>query len=228
MQTPQMKKAIVHNAETLPPLNGDWDHPCWRASETILINHFRPESGDHRPTTEARIVFSHEGLHLIFRVQDQYVRCVQTALNGPVCTDSCVEFFVQPLEQKGYLNFELNCGGTLHASYIADPTRTDSGFADCSLLSEADAARVDIFHSMPSVVEPELRDPTTWVNQIFIPFALFSNCVGELGPIRGQTWRANFYKCGDKTSHPHWAAWSPVRELNFHDPECFGEIVFEG
>ena len=36
-----------------------------------------------------------------------------------------------------------------------------------------------------------------------------------------------FFKCGDKTSHPHWASWNPVDELNFHLPRCFSEIIFE-
>ncbi|MEW6117215.1 MAG: carbohydrate-binding family 9-like protein, partial [Nitrospirota bacterium] len=40
-------------------------------------------------------------------------------------------------------------------------------------------------------------------------------------------WRANFYKCGDATSHPHWASWAPVEALNFHLPHCFGTICFE-
>ena len=50
---------------------------------------------------------------------------------------------------------------------------------------------------------------------------------GPLGTLAGRAWRANFYKCGDQTSHPHWAAWSPVDELNFHLPRCFGTIAFE-
>ena len=41
-----------------------------------------------------------------------------------------------------------------------------------------------------------------------------------------QAWRGNLYKCGDRTSHPHWAAWSPVDELNFHLPRCFGTLRF--
>jgi hypothetical protein len=47
---------------------------------------------------------------------------------------------------------------------------------------------------------------------------------GKLGKIAGQTWRGNFYKCGNETSHPHWGAWSPVTELNFHLPASFGTI----
>ena len=41
----------------------------------------------------------------------------------------------------------------------------------------------------------------------------------------GQVWRANLYKCGDQTSHPHWASWAPIGEaLNFHQPGFFGGL----
>jgi hypothetical protein len=80
---------------------------------------------------------------------------------------------------------------------------------------------------MPEVVEPEIREPTIWFLEFHIPFALFEKHVGPLGKVGGQTWTANFYKCGDKTSHPHWASWSPVDKLNFHLPRCFGNLVFE-
>ena len=42
----------------------------------------------------------------------------------------------------------------------------------------------------------------------------------------GQVWRGNFFKCAEDISHPHWAAWSPVDEFNFHLPRCFGTIQF--
>ena len=38
--------------------------------------------------------------------------------------------------------------------------------------------------------------------------------------------RANVYKCGDRTSHPHWMSWNPVRTLNFHAPDEFGQLIF--
>jgi hypothetical protein len=51
--------------------------------------------------------------------------------------------------------------------------------------------------------------------------------VEKPGP--GVTWRANFYKCADKTSHPHWLTWAPVNypKPKFHLPEYFGRIEFE-
>jgi hypothetical protein len=220
-----MHTTILKSA-TQPCLTGDWDHDVWAQSETISIGHFRPESSEHHPKTEAKILYDNTGIHLIFRVEDAYVRSVQTALNSPVCRDSCVEFFIQPRQDRGYLNFEINCGGTLLASYIEDWTRTETGFGKCSLLPKEDADTAAIFHSMPKTVNPEISDPTVWINQIFIPFDLLAQYVGELSPLATATWRGNLYKCGDDTSHPHWAAWSPVRDLNFHDPESFGTFEF--
>ena len=39
--------------------------------------------------------------------------------------------------------------------------------------------------------------------------------------------RANFYKCGDKTAHPHYLSWSPIHteKPDFHRPEFFGELI---
>jgi hypothetical protein len=80
---------------------------------------------------------------------------------------------------------------------------------------------------MPDVVEPEIEEDTEWRLGFFFPFALVEKYAGKLGDPAGTKWTANFYKCGDKTSHPHWASWNPVKVLNFHLPECFGDIIFE-
>jgi hypothetical protein len=80
---------------------------------------------------------------------------------------------------------------------------------------------------MPAVVEPEIIGKQIWFLEFVIPFAVFTKFAGPLGEIAGQMWRGNFYKCGNETSHPHWGAWSPVDELNFHLPGCFGRIRFE-
>jgi hypothetical protein len=226
-RTDAMMQTTILKTETPPP-TGNWQYSSWEQSEILSVDRFRPESSDHRPTTSVKMVYDDLGIHIIFRVEDAFVRCVQTELNSPVCTDSCVEFFVQPREDCGYFNFETNCGGTLFASYIEDWTRTENGFAKYCQLPQQDAAMVDIYHSLPKTVDPERAHPTTWINQVYIPFELLGKYVGNLPPVADHaSWRGNLYKCGDKTSHPHWAAWSPVRALNFHDPESFGLFKFE-
>jgi hypothetical protein len=206
---------------------GHWDSPVWRQAPALHINNFRPEGSDHRPRTEAKLLRGPAGLHGIFRVRDRYVRCVHTNFQDPVYQDSCVEFFVQPKTGGGYFNFEFNCGGAMLAFFITDPARVENGFKAFARLSAEEAELVKIFHSLPRIVEPELRDETTWLIEFFIPFALLARYAGPLGEIAGQVWRVNFYKCGDKTSHPHWASWAPVDELNFHLPRCFGDLHFQ-
>jgi len=221
-----MKKTVLSKATTPPPLDNNTTGPLWKNTTAINIDEFRPESSGHHPATEVRITYDDNGLYITFLVNDRFVRSIQTKFNAPVCTDSCVEFFVRPKNDKGYLNFETNCGGTMLAYYIEDWRRTPDGFAEFTPLTTGDAAQVKIYHSMPEIVDPEITEPAIWQNSLFIPFSLMEKYVGKLGSLTGQTWHANFYKCADETSHPHWAAWNPVKELNFHDPESFGIMTF--
>jgi len=189
------------------------------------VSHFRPEGSAHQPDVRFRLLHDDANLYVQFQVQDRYVRSVQTAYQGMVCADSCVEFFVQPRADRGYLTFEINAGGTLLLYYIEDATRAPGGFAKFQKVPPEWGTQVQIWHSLPAVVDPEIMEPVTWNIGYRIPRELLETYVGPLGNFSGQTWRANFFKCADQTSHPHWASWSPVVKLNFHLPECFGNVV---
>jgi hypothetical protein len=218
---------IVHHT-TVPQGNkGDWNGPAWENVPHLELNCFRPEGSGHRPMAKAKLLYDSKQLKCIFQVQDQYVRCIHTEFQGPVYQDSCVEFFVQPKPDYGYFNFEFNCGGTLLASYITDPTRIGTDLKEYAPLTRNEVEQIDIYHSLPRKVFPEIQQKVTWQIEVSIPFLLFEKYIGPLPDIQGNTWRANFYKCGDQTSHPHWASWSPVTELNFHLPVCFGNICFQ-
>jgi hypothetical protein len=206
------------------PLNRD--DAAWQRADTAEIEHFRPESGTHRPQASARLLHDGRGLHGCFRVRDRFVRCVRTEYGSPVWKDSCVEFFAQPRPDAGYFNLEMNCGGAFLCWHILDPTRTADGFKRFVRIPWESAREIQVRASLPRIVEPEIAEPVTWTLQFFVPFALFDKFVGPLGPVSGRTWRGNFFKCGDETSHPHWASWSPVDELNFHLPRCFGTLRF--
>lgn len=210
-----------------PALDGNWDGPIWGRAETGLIGHFLPNSSDHRPLTQFRLLYDADWLYVVFRVEDRHVRCVETEFNGPVCRDSCTEFFVEPRPGRGYLNFEVNCGGTMLCYHVEDPAPTPGGFRKSEALTPEEGAQVRIYPSLPSVVEPEIAEPVTWLNEIHIPRAVLEGRVGPLGDPSGQVWRANLYKCGDETSHPHWATWAPIEGLSFHVPQFFAPLIFE-
>jgi hypothetical protein len=217
---------LVRHTNISPSLDADWSNPVWSHAETLEIKNFRPESGDHRPRTSARLLFDAQGIHGIFHVRDRYVRCQRTNYMDQVWKDSCVEFFIQPKPDKGYFNFEFNCGGAFLVCYIIDPARGPDLFKDFVRIPENEARGVNVKSSLPQIVDPEISEPIDWNLQFFIPFALLEKYVGRIGDPREQTWRGNFFKCAEEVSHPHWASWSPVDEFNFHLPRCFGTVQF--
>jgi hypothetical protein len=209
-----------------PPFHQEWTDPAWDKAETLEIQHFRPEGSDHRPRASARVLHDANGLYGIFRVQDRYVRCVRTQYHDPVWKDSCVEFFAQPRPNRGYFNFEFNCGGAFLCSYITDPERTPEGFKAFVKVPAERGQTIRVRSSLPQRVEQEITAPVVWTLRFFIPLALFEHYLGPLGTLPGQVWRGNFFKCAEENSHPHWGSWSPVDEFNFHRPSCFGALRF--
>lgn len=222
-----MKCHRIHKTSIHPEFCGAWDGPVWSSSETIRVDSFHPASSDHRPEVRARVLYDDRGIYVIFKVKDCYVRCVHTVPQSPVCRDSCVEFFFKPRLDAGYLNVEANCGGTFHCSFITDPTRTTTGFKASIPLKPSWLSKIRNYHSLPMTIEPEVTEPVEWILEYCIPVDLIEAYMGPLGTLCGQTWQANFFKCGDQTSHPHWASWASIGdELNFHQPDKFAPITF--
>jgi hypothetical protein len=209
------------------PLEEPWDGPRWQSAEEAPIEHFHAASNLHRPAAAAKLMYDVANLCLRFRVRDRYVVAKHTQFQDPVCRDSCVEFFVQPRPSGGYFNFEINCGGTLLCYYIEDPARTADGFAKFTRLSCEHARRIHVAHSLPAQVMPERQESVVWHIGCAIPLDVLEAYTGPLGPLAGQYWRGNFFKCADDSSHPHWASWAPIGEaLNFHQPQYFAPLYF--
>ena len=177
------------------------------------------------PATKARMLYDEDHVYVIFRVEDRYVRAVAKGTQGPVWQDSCVEFFFSPQGGKPgpYFNLEVNCGGTALMHYNITPRQ------DVRPLETADVEKIEIAHSLPRIVSPEITEPTVWTVEYRIPIAVLQKYGPCQRPRPGVRWRANFYKCGDETSNPHWLTWSPITngKVDFHQPEFFGVLKFE-
>ena len=223
-----MPTFTVRKTSVVPEFSGLWDGPVWNRSDTLSVNQFHPASSNHRPEVAARLLYDREGIYVHFKIKDRYVRSVHTHHQESVCQDSCAEFFFQPKATPGYLNMEANAGGVFLCSYITDHQRVPGGFAKYRPIDSTWLDRIKVYHSLPAIVDPELTEPVEWHLEYCIPFTLIEAYTGPLGRIAGQVWSANFYKCGDQTSHPHWASWAPIgEELNFHKPDRFAPITFE-
>lgn len=194
-----------------------------RTGVVAKIDQFHPATKGFRPKTTVHVLHDGRNLYLRFDVKDRYVFCRRRPFQGHVYRDSCVEFFVKPKAKKGYFNFEINCGGQMLVYYIHD-------FATLTFtpLTKADVEPMTIKTKLKAPIVPEITRPTDWWLEATIPVSVMEKYVGRIGDLSGQRWRANFQKCGNESSHPHWATWNDIRPMkNFHQPEKFGELIFE-
>lgn len=217
---------LIHRAPVPPSLQAGFDSGDWKECGPIRVACFRPEGSGHQPETRFKLQYDDRGLYGLFSVRDRFVRCVAERFQDMVCCDSCVEFFVRPAVGLGYINFEFNASGILLAQHITDRRRRP-GTDDARPLTEEEIAGIRICHSLPDRVEPEIPEETRYEVGFFLPFELFEKIQHAPIPVSGTVWRGNVYKCGDQTSHPHWASWRPVRRVNFHEPDCFDILEFE-
>lgn len=205
-------------------IDADWNKPVWKETQPVRLENFMGERPAHFPPVEMKMRYDNNNIYVIFKVDDQYVKAVATETNGRVWEDSCVEFFFTPGpdSRAGYFNLETNCIGTFLLQYH-NLAANDDGF-----VSQADNQGIEIKSSIQIDVSEEYKDPLTWFLEYKMPLDFLKNYLSYEQPAPGVRWRANFYKCGDKTSHPHWLTWAPVDfpQPKFHLPEFFGTIEF--
>jgi hypothetical protein len=205
-------------------LDGNWDKPAWRQVEPLTLTHWMGPYPSFRPAVQAKVLYDNEALYVIFRVEDHYVRAVATETNGRVWEDSCVEFFFSPDLNKpmAYFNLEVNAGGVALFHY-KDPNNPGAG-----LPSVESIATIQRYGSLAKVIDPEITKPLIWTMEYRLPLSVLRPFSNFAQPAAGVRWHANFYKCADKTSNPHWITWSKVEHPvpQFHLPQFFGVIEF--
>ena len=206
-------------------IDGKWDKPVWEKVTPVKIENRMGEEPRFRPLTEAKVLYDANNVYVIFRVHDKFVKSTVTKYNGHVSGDSCVEFFFSPnsAEPGHYFNLEVNAGGTPLIFFVTKPRK------EFTKLSDELIDQIEIAHSLPAVVNPEITDEVTWTIECRVPLGILKEFTSVTIPTPGVTWRANFYKTGSDTSNPHYYTWSPVSypEPNFHLPEYFGVLTFE-
>lgn len=223
-----MKKPSVYTIyKVKQPINidGDWRKYPWRNIKHLDIKHFMGGLPGFCPSAKAKVTYDDENIYVIFRVKDRYVSCKEQGYNSPVSNDPCVEFFFSPdmnLPER-YFNLEVNCGGTALMKYNIIPRK------EFTFLEPADIRKIEIAHSLPSHIDPEIAGPVTWTIEYKIPFTLLQKCSNITIPKHGVSWKANFYKIAAKTSNPHWITWSFVNNPtpDFHLPQYFGTLQFK-
>ena len=185
-----------------------------------------PAEWPYKPTVEFSIGYDDSGIRLDYTVDEQSIRALQGTPGGEVYEDSCVEFFFQPsADDPHYYNFEWNAIGNLYLAWRTgrqDPEKAPTEVL-CSVQALASCGS-----------EPFAERPAEgpWSLRIFIPLEAFWKggipvSEGKLS-LSGLRARANFYKCGDGLTVPHFVTWAPIstEKPDYHRPEFFADLLF--
>lgn len=185
----------------------------WRDAPIAQMNHWHAEGTQYHPPAFGQLIETHQAFYVRLRCEESKPQAIQSLPNSPVCTDSCLEFFLNPVpEENRFMNFEFNAKGTMLF-----------GINECGQFHCLDP----LFHTG---CFPHARvSREEWEIQFCIPKCLLHRLFPSYDSEKARKMRGNFYKCGDNTRQPHYGSWSKVTRnpVDFHCPECFGVFLLE-
>lgn len=211
-----VEKADFSN--TFPGLNEVSAHLDQKARKNQIIESW--ESNGYRPEVCFSMAYTDNEILLEYFVTEEYFKAEKTETNQEVYEDSCVEFFVMPDEEDGiYYNLEFNAIGTClmgSGSSRENRLRSDPGL-------------ISGIRRSGSAGEETLKESAgkySWTMTIAIPLSIFFH--HDIKSLEGKSFRANFYKCGNKLTVPHFVAWNKIitDKPDFHQPRFFGLLRF--
>ena len=175
----------------------------------------------YKPQVSFRIAHLDSLIFLKYYVKEEHILAKQSEPNTAVHRDSCVEFFIDPIQDGNYYNFEFNCIGTSHLAY--GPSRMERNFVSAEVIK----SQIMTWSTLGDKPFEEKSDNFEWEMVIVIPSSVF--IYNEDISFSKLTSNANFYKCGDDTTKLHYLSWNPVKSPNpdFHRPEHFGILNFQ-
>ena len=190
-----------------------------KLNEKISIDTLNWKEYDYKPEVSMSIAYSDQEIFLKFYIKEYYFKAEKTESNQMVCEDSCVEFFVSPEKDGIYYNIEFNGIGTCLLG--TGTAREDSTRANPGIIS-----KIRRLTSVGDKPVKEREGEFKWTITIAIPYEVFFH--HKVKELKGRTFRANFYKCGDMLTVPHYVTWNPVGTENpdYHQPAYFGELKF--
>lgn len=187
--------------------------PGFSTINTAMVTAF-PWNCAYQPVTTAQAAALEDAFIVRMRTDETDPRTEVKELNGPVYTDSCMEFFFMPDPEhsKKYINWEFNSAGVLFISIGTDRY-------DRRNLEPENYAR--LFR-----VEAK-TEKNGWEVSYIIPYEFLRKFFPGFQVREGGKMRGNFHKCADKADKPHYGCWAPIDlpDPDFHCPDFFGELI---
>lgn len=160
----------------------------------------------------AQLCCDSEAFYVHMLTTEPETRAVEKGPLGLPSEDSCLEFFLCPVDgDKRYFNIEFNSNSCMYL-----------GIGSCieNLVRLVPEDGTEVF-------APKIRRRRNgWEIFYKIPFEFIRRFFPEFEIFDEKIINANFYKCSDLGNYPHYLSWSPIEDepLDFHRPECFGKM----
>ena len=186
----------------------DWeDIPVLEVDEIMWL-------GDAGIRMKQQLLYDSDAIYVHQTAFEKNIREEERDSLSQVCNDSCMEFFFDLGCDNRYFNFEINPLGTIYLGFGKERKER------IRIIDKNPKERFDIraAHTEDGW-EVFYKIPLSFI-RMFYPDYQFES---------GKRFRANCYKCGDKTTTPHYLAWNRLNCENpdYHRPEDFGLMIFE-
>ena len=216
MKIAEVQKAVLKS--DYPPLE-DISRTLDEQKGRLLIDTINWKGYNYKPDVALSVAYSDHEIFLKYYITENYFKAEKTHTNQMVCEDSCVEFFVSPEDDGIYYSMEFNAIGTCLLG-------TGTGRTNSQRVAPEIISRIRRLTTAGTEPVKEKTGEYAWTITIAIPFEVFFH--HHLIDLKGKIFRANFYKCGDKLTVPHYVTWNPVctEEPDYHQPEHFGIFKF--
>lgn len=161
-----------------------------------------------------QLCWNENGLHVRMQAREKDILHRFTGQLDPICNDSCLEFFFSAEADGRYINAEINPNGAINLCLRYDRYR------------HIRLVRNDLQKLLQ--VQPFFTEDGWGVEYCF-PVNFLQIFYPELSLTAGKALRANFYKCGEDTTIPHYLAWNNIETAtpDFHQPAFFGKVILK-
>ena len=215
-----MKELFVKHIKTEKKISlAEAGHLLETQTVTNPIDTINWDDYSYLPKLNFRIGHVNNEIWLKYYVNEKNILAQEIHTNGDVYKDSTVEFFIS-LDGENYYNFEFNCIGTIHVGY-------GKGRGNRTPVIPEIAEMIEIESSLGNKPFAEKSGNFDWEMMIRIPVECFA--FDNIKLLNDTNATANFYKCGDETSEPHFVTWNPIgtETPDYHCPGFFGKVKFE-
>lgn len=197
-------------------ITGDGTAAAWQTTRWVQLD---KRKGKSAYITQAKLLYSEEGIYALFSCKDNKITATFQEDFANLWTEDVVEIFFWP-DESSTIYFEYELSPLNYELPILVPNMNGQflGWRPWQYEGERKTRHAT------KIVSADNGDPTAWIAEFFIPFALLKP-LQNVPPRSGASWKMNMYRIDYDDEYTSWS-WRPVK-TNFHDYKSFGTIRFE-